>query len=247
MPDPVDPMPVLDAQKGWLAVDKPWGLSVHNDPGQDLVTLMHARICSDDALALRLNVLPPFGVHPVHRLDKETSGVILLATDSGTLARLSQLFATGQVKKKYLALVHGRFDPATHGSGDHVWDFPLSKTAGGRRDPAGRGNRVPCKTKYRVLQQSPHYSLLDIDLLTGRKHQIRRHAKLAGHPVTGDTRYGSEKSVNFLKNTLSYARLGLHCSSIEFLLPGQKEPVCISSQNPLTDMIQLLEKDGDLD
>ena len=244
MTDSVEPIPILYLPKGWLALDTPSGLSVHNDPGNDLVSHIHTRICSDSSLAARIETQPSFRVHPVHRLDKETSGVILLATDNDVLRRLSEMFMLGRIKKKYLALVHGNFNPESTPSENHIWDFPLSKTAGGRNNPAGKGKRVNCKTRYRVNQQRLHYSLLEIELLTGRKHQIRRHAKLSRHPVTGDTRYGSKKSVTYLRNTLSYERLGLHCKSLEFIPPGQKKVVCITSQNPLTEMFQLmLEKE----
>ena len=241
--DLIEPIHILGLQKGWLAVDKPCGLSVHNDPGNDLVSVMDTRIRSDSSLASHLGILPSFKVHPVHRLDKETSGVILLATNNEVLGSLSELFMKGRVKKNYLALVHGNFDPELTNQGYHVWDFPLSKKAGGRNNPGGKGKLVNCKTRYRVLQQSLHYSLLEIELLTGRKHQIRRHAKLSGHPVTGDTRYGSKKSVNYLRNTMSYHRLGLHCKRLEFIPAGQKKAICITSQNPLIDMDQLLAKD----
>ncbi len=235
---------VIYAQKGWLAVDKPCGVSVHNDPGNDLISLLSDRINSDPKLADHLEIRHPFKVAPVHRLDKETSGVILLATDNDSLGLLSQLFVKGLVKKKYIALVHGNFDPKVTRPGNNVWNFALSKQAGGRNNPAGKGNRVNCETLYRVLQQSLHYSLLEIDLLTGRKHQIRRHAKLGGHPVTGDTRYGSKRSIDYLKNTMHYKRLGLHCKSLELILPGQEKPKHIISENSLADIMQLLADDG---
>jgi len=234
---------ILDFQKGWLAVDKPCGLSVHNDPGNDLVYMLSNRIRSDVLLKKHLGISASFRIHPVHRLDKETSGVILLATDINVLRNLSELFMKSGVKKKYLALVHGVFDHEAESHQYHIWDYPLSKTAGGRKDPVGKGRLVNCMTRYKVLQQSSRYSLLEIELMTGRKHQIRRHAKLSGHPVTGDTRYGSKKSIRYLKNTLSYHRTGLHCKCLQFVPPYQKKEVCITSANPLTEMVQLLSDD----
>jgi len=232
---------VLNSQKGWLAVDKPCGISVHNDPGKDIVSFVRAKIQSDLSLAKRLGAEPGFKVQPVHRLDKETSGVLLLATDHGIVKHLSELFAKGEVKKQYLALVHGNFNLAS-GHDEYHWVFPLSKKAGGRNNPTGQGKLVNCKTEYKVLEQSLHYSLLEIKLLTGRKHQIRRHAKLAKHPVTGDMRYGSTKSINYLKN-MGYHRMGLHCSQLEFILPGKNKTVCIQSQNRLEEIHNLLAKD----
>ena len=235
---------ILEFQKGWLAVDKPCGLSVHNDPGKDLVSMLFKKIRSDSLFKKHSEINPSFRIHPVHRLDKETSGVILLATEINTLRGLSKLFMKGMVKKKYLALVHGCFDQEKGSEQYHIWDYPLSKKAGGRKDPVGKGKLVNCMTRYKVLKQSNHYSLLEIELMTGRKHQIRRHAKLAGHPVTGDTRYGSKKSIRYFKNILTCHRLGLHCQSLEFVPPGQKKEVSITSRNPLINMIQLLSNDG---
>ncbi len=235
---------ILEIQKGWLAVDKPCGLSVHNDPGKDLVCLLSERIRSDPLLKKHLGINLSFQIHPVHRLDKDTSGVILFAADIKALRNLSELFMKGRVKKRYLALVHGSFNQEEGSDQYHIWNYPLSKTAGGRKNPVGKGKLVNCMTRHRVLQQSSHYSLLEIELMTGRKHQIRRHAKLSGHPVTGDTRYGSKKSIRYLRKTLSYHRLGLHCKCLEFVLPDQKKEISITSKNPLTDMIQLLLNDG---
>ena len=233
---------ILEVQNGWLAVDKPYGLSVHNDPGYDLVSLLLDAIQADPSLAEDLGVDSVSEVHPVHRLDKATSGVILLATDKIMLSRLSERFVKNQVKKTYLALVHGGFDPDI--KGDQYWDSPLTKTAGGRNNPSGKGKRVRCLTRYKILQQSRRYALLEIDLPTGRKHQIRRHAKLAGHPVTGDTRYGSGRSVTYLRDVCHYDRMGLHCKRLEFVMPGSQKKVTIESINPLSEMMRLLSEDG---
>jgi 23S rRNA-/tRNA-specific pseudouridylate synthase len=241
--DPMTSIHILQAQTGWLAVDKPCNISVHNDPGKDLVSVIADQIKSDANLSGSLGATSGFTVHPVHRLDQETSGVILLATDKTILAQMSDLFALGLVKKQYMALVHGLVAPVPPDPGYGAWTYPLTKTAGGRTNPRGSGPLVACETRYRLVDQSLHYSLLQIDLITGRKHQIRRHAKLAGHPVTGDTRYGSARSLAFLKNNCAYTRLGLHCLSMELTLPGQTRPIHIQSDRSLTQMTRLLETD----
>ena len=237
-------VPILKAEKGWLAVDKPCGTSVHNDPGQDLVSVLTQKIGSDPLLMDLLGISSFFKIQPVHRLDRETGGVILFSVNDQALQQLSTLFVNGRVKKRYTALVHGNFTSRAEDSEYRIWDFPLSKTAGGRNNPAGEGKRVPCRTRYKILEQTPHYALLDIELETGRKHQIRRHAKLSGHPVTGDTRYGSAKSIEYLRTQKSYTRLGLHCRQLEFTLPEQETPFCIESKNPLTEIFQLMKGDG---
>ncbi len=237
---------IIQAQNGWLAVEKPCGMSVHNDPGNDLVSKLTDQIKTDTQLVQTLGVKPGNSVHPVHRLDKETSGVILLACKENILRQLSEQFALHQVKKEYLALIHGQIDESITPGTYQTWDYSLAKKAGGRNNPKGKKPFVACETRYQLLEKSPHYSLLKIDLITGRKHQIRRHAKLAGHPVTGDNRYGSKKSVDFLKNKRSYHRLGLHCQSIEFKAPGsnnKEQSICIQSKNSLEEMMTLLKMD----
>jgi RluA family pseudouridine synthase len=232
---PVDKIQIAARGNGWICVEKPAGISVHNAPGKDLQSILRAQLFSPGDLDQPQNRL-----QPVHRLDKDTSGLLLLATDADVLARLSALFSRGEVQKKYLALVHGNFDlPKEKAS---LWNPPLSKEAGGRNNPAGKGKKVEAMTQYRILEQSPHYALLEIALLTGRKHQIRRHAKLAGHPVTGDSRYGSQRSIRFLKETCNYHRLGLHAFSLEFR-DGDKRVVVTSDQIPL-EMKRLLKQDS---
>lgn len=242
----LDSIHVLQAQNGWLAVDKPCGISVHNDPGKDLVSILNARLAADPRLSRSLEITTRTGIFPVHRLDKETSGVILLACHEKTARLLSEQFFKNQVQKTYLALVHGRIDTPLPEKGFYTWHTPLAKQAGGRHNPKGNKPFKACETRYRVIRTSHHYSLIKIDLVTGRKHQIRRHAKLAGHPVTGDSRYGSKKSVDFLKTRCAYGHLGLHCLSIEITDPvdtGQESRICIQSENPRNDMMKLIEND----
>ncbi len=214
---------------GWICVDKPFGLSVHNDPGRDLVSIL----AGDSQLKGSGDILAP-----VHRLDRETCGLILLASDRKVLSLLSEQFAKRQVKKRYRALVHGCFEP---GQETGLWDTPLSKQAGGRTDPAGKGRQYPAQTRYKVLEQTTHYALLEITLLSGRKHQIRRHAKLAGHPVTGDSRYASPRALAFLKDNRQYATLGLQSCYLEFQDAGRK--VCLELPRLPLEMARLIQDD----
>lgn len=230
---------IVRTGNGWLCAEKPSGMSVHNHPGSDLLCVLERQIRADEDLMVALGAQEGFQIHPVHRLDQETSGLILVATDPDRLRYLSNLFQQGAVQKHYIALVHGNFDPPCDPF--QVWDTPLSKQAGGRTDPRGKGKRVRSETRYRIMDQSPHYTLLEIELVTGRKHQIRRHAKLAGHPVTGDTRYGSKRSVEFLRENHAYDRLGLHSFKIEFIL--DTVPVIITSRQIPRQMTALLDQD----
>lgn len=230
---------IVTAHRGWLCAEKPSGMSVHNDPGNDLLSILERQIQGDGPLAEVLGAEKRFELHPVHRLDRETSGLILMAADPDKLRSLSNLFQQGEVKKTYIALVHGNFDLPYDRI--QVWDTPLSKESGGRTNPEGKGKRVRSETRYRVIDQSVHYAILEIELITGRKHQIRRHAKLGGHPIAGDTRYGSKRSVDFLKKNFAFDRLGLHSLKIEFIL--DKIPITISSSQIPRQMTDLVEHD----
>lgn len=204
---------------GWMVVEKPSGLSVHNAPGSDLCSLMAAYLQDDARRSMASGFDPQFGLHPVHRLDKDTSGLILLACRPGVFNYFSERFARDQVIKHYLALVHGcvQQPPLTQWAD---WRYPLARTAAGRRNPQGTGRRLECMTQYRVLQNSPHYSLIECRLRTGRTHQIRRHAALAGHPILGDQRYGSPRACRFLEKNFNFTRLALHAAVLEIRPPG---------------------------
>jgi 23S rRNA-/tRNA-specific pseudouridylate synthase len=182
---------------------------------------------------------PDFGVHPVHRLDKETSGVMLLAVQRESFRFFSGQFESRQVKKQYIAILHGRLENPEGSDLWGTWEWPLSETAGGRQNPEGPGNRKECRTRYQVLEHSAHYTMAAIEILTGRTHQIRRHAKLSGHSVVGDARYGSMRAINFLNRHFGFGRLALHARSLTLQLPGGKEPETIETPEIPLQMLNL--------
>lgn len=214
------PIPLLAGGKDWLVVDKPAGMTVHNAPGQDVCSLVADFVLKESSTLGQMDTDPGFGVNPVHRLDRETSGILLLATTTKAFQFFSQQFESRQVRKLYIAILHGSLaDP----KGDDpwgTWGWALTRTAGGRRHPEGAGRRQPARTRYRILDRSARYTMVEIDLLSGRKHQIRRHAKLAGHAVIGDTRYGSKRAAAYLKKNLAFERLALHAHMLSLKLPG---------------------------
>lgn len=210
-------IPVLASGAGWVAVDKPCGLSIHNEPGNDL--------CSIVAEGLKENA---FSVNPVNRIDRDTSGVILLGLDKPTTSFLGRQFQERGVVKKYIALVHGQ-PGVTKETG--LWEMRLADKPGGRKNPVGQGKKKECLTKYEVLATSIHYSLIECELLTGRKHQIRRHARLNKTPITGDKRYGSPKSLGYLSVNCDYHRLGLHSCELKIITP-EKKALTIKSPTP---------------
>lgn len=222
-------MTFLASGKGWLVVDKPAGMTVHNDPGRDVCSLVLAHIQREAGGLDRIGLDPDFGVNPVHRLDKETSGVLLLAATPALFRFFSKQFEARQVEKRYAAVLHGRLEKPQGSDAWETWRWPLSKTAGGRNQPQGGHPRLAATTRYRILDISERYTMVEIDLLSGRKHQIRRHAKLSGHPVVGDARYGSKRAVDYLKKNCGFDRLGLHARSITFQVPDRSAPKTVAT------------------
>jgi 23S rRNA-/tRNA-specific pseudouridylate synthase len=233
-------MAVVACGPRWLVVDKPCGLSIHNDPGRDLCSLALAAVRAGRLPAMDRDVST---LHAVHRIDRETSGIVLLASDPETLAFFGGQFAQRSVHKRYLAVIHGAIEAPLPDPAWREWNWPLTAGAAGRNDPMGKGQRMPCITRWRVLEHRPRYSLIECEPLTGRKHQIRRHAKLAGHPVVGDPRYGSARSLEYLGRHRDFHRLGLHAHALTIRLPGQATDTTFESGGLPEAMRQLLEMD----
>ncbi|MCP4630088.1 MAG: RluA family pseudouridine synthase, partial [bacterium] len=176
-----------------------------------------------------------FGFHPVHRLDRQTSGVILFACTSDVFRHFSHQFENRTVEKQYIALLHGNLREDT----ESIWTYPLGLKSGGRSNPKGSGSKQAASTRYRVLEHSKHYTLTECEPLTGRKHQIRRHAKLSGHPVVGDARYGSVRAVKFLKTNHGFDRQALHAVSLSIQPPDSSEKITLRTVQ-IPDAIQTL-------
>ena len=237
-------IPVLAAGKDWLVVDKPAGMTVHNKPGMDLCSIALTHVQNETAAKGEINIDPDFGVNPVHRLDKETSGIILLAATREMFQFFSNQFQSRQVIKRYAAFLHGLLEKPEGNDLWKTWRWPLADTAGGRVKPEGSGHRKHSETRFRVLDHSAHYTMVEIELLSGRTHQIRRHAKLSGHPVVGDTRYGSTRAANYLKQHFAFERLALHARSLTLRLPGGKDPETIETPSIPGQMLELFQNDG---
>jgi RluA family pseudouridine synthase len=237
------PVRISAVGKGWLVIEKPAGLSVHNAPGKDLCSLAMSMIKKVPEAMQRIILDPEFGLHPVHRLDKETSGLILLAASREGFRFFSNQFESRQVKKQYVAILHGRLEKPEDNDSWGTWEWPLSETAGGRHHPEGPGNLKDSQTRYRVLEHSSHYTMVEIELQTGRTHQIRRHAKLSGHPVVGDARYGSMRAINYLKRNAAFVRLALHARALTLQLPGGNAPKIIETPTIPSQMQDLFEND----
>jgi RluA family pseudouridine synthase len=244
LPDHITPhqLPVLGYGAGWIALEKPAGQSVHNNPGSDLCSLLKTFFSSHPAESKALLFDLDFGVHPVHRLDKDTSGVILLACQREAFHFLARQFSDRKIAKRYLAVLHGHLSPQRQDEWLR-WNWPLSKKAGGRQSPAGPPPLQACRTRYRVMSHTPHYTVIECDPSTGRKHQIRRHAKMAGHAIVGDRRYGTLRAVRHLASQHGFLRLALHAKSLDFRGPGRKKYITIQSPCLPSEIQALLNQD----
>jgi len=236
-------IPMIAAGKGWLAVDKPAGITVHNAPGGDICSLTAAFIHETPDVSRQMDMDPDFGINPIHRLDKETSGIILLAATPEMFRFFSRQFESRRIRKHYAAILHGRLENPKGKEAWGAWHWALAETAGGRFRPEGSGQRKAGETRYRVLDRSAHYTMVEIEILTGRKHQIRRHAKLAGHPVVGDSRYGSRRAANYLRENFAFDRLALHARSLTLLLPGEVQQATLQTPAIPGQMQDLFEND----
>ncbi len=202
---------ILRQEKDWIVVDKPAGISVHNDEDpSNLISELSQQIQSTTFF-------------PVHRLDKETSGLQVFALNEKKAAELAQLFQNKEVQKLYQGVVAGRLPEKG------TWLLPLSDKGEGWKNPAGRvEDRKNCETHFRLLKSSAYFSWMEFDIRTGRQHQIRKHCVLSGHALIGDSRYGNPKYNSKIQQLYGFNRMALHCS--EMTLASSEKLV---SQAPL--------------
>jgi 23S rRNA-/tRNA-specific pseudouridylate synthase len=156
----------------------------------------------------------------------------------------SKQFESRQVKKRYVAILHGLLEKPEGNDPWGTWRWALGKNAGGRHNPEGAGHRQDSETRYRVLGHSAHYTMVEIELLSGRTHQIRRHAKLSGHPVVGDARYGSTRAINYLRRNHAFDRLALHARALTLQLSRGEEPKTVETPTIPNQMQDLFENDS---
>jgi 23S rRNA pseudouridine1911/1915/1917 synthase len=178
------PLSVLYEDQDLLVIDKPPGMVVHPSPGHSHATLVNALLAYCPGLGSIKGVLRP-GI--VHRLDKDTSGLMVVAKTDAALQHLQKQFKERMVTKRYLALVRGRVKPA-----EGVINFPIGRDPRNRKKLAVVGTGRPAATRYRVVATWARHSLIEAQPLTGRTHQIRVHFSVLGHPVVGDAIYGGK-------------------------------------------------------
>jgi 23S rRNA pseudouridine1911/1915/1917 synthase len=204
----------------WLMViDKPAGLVVHPAPGHWQGTLVNALLHRWRATA----DLDPSRLGIVHRLDKDTSGVLIVAKDAGTLEALGRQFRRRQVHKQYLALVHGRLK-ADRGSIDR----PIGRHPVHRKRMAVREHGRSAVTRYEVLERFDRATFVRLFPETGRTHQIRVHLASLGHPLLSDATYAASRTLPLS----SLQRHALHAELIAFQHPATAAPVSVIAPPP---------------
>lgn len=202
---------ILYEQHGLLVIDKPSGLAVHGGSGVAYGVVEAMRHVRPSAHFLEL----------VHRLDRGTSGLLMLAEKRSLLRFLHEELREGRMHKVYVALLAGRLKGA-----EHDIRAPLHKTV----QPSGEHIvRVAHEGKeahsvFRVLERIGDTTLVEVVLYTGRTHQIRVHAQFLGHPIIGDEKYGIDE-LNRRMKAVGINRLFLHARDLDIRLPGQEQPL----------------------
>jgi 23S rRNA pseudouridine1911/1915/1917 synthase len=217
------PLDVRYEDENLLVLNKPAGMVVHPAAGHERGTLVNAILahCPD---------LPGVGGEKrpgiVHRLDKETSGLIIVAKNDATLRGLQNQFKRRTVAKVYLALVEGAMQPA-----QALIDAPIGRDPKQRKRmaviaPGSSAQSRPAQTKYQVKQFYEGYTLVECHPLTGRTHQIRVHLAFAGYPIVGDTVYGRRKP------SLPLKRHFLHAAELTFKRPADGVEMTLVAELP---------------
>lgn len=219
---------IVFENKDLLVVNKPAGMVVHPSPGHDRGTLVHAALGhAPDIAGIGGEERP--GI--VHRLDKETSGLIVIAKNDQAHHALQDQFRNRSVEKIYLTLVDG-IPPTPAGR----VETPIGRNSSHRKlmavVPAEKGRQAV--TEYRTLERFPSHTLLEVHPLTGRTHQIRVHMAFLGCPVVGDVVYGKRHP------TLEIGRQFLHAARLKITLPGERKPHDFEAPLP-GDLLHVLE------
>jgi 23S rRNA pseudouridine1911/1915/1917 synthase len=209
------PLKIVHEDTALIVIDKPAGLVVHPGAGQPDRTLMNALLAHAPALA----GVPRAGI--VHRLDKDTSGLLVVAKTVEAQADLVKQLADRTMRRVYLALVQG--DPPASGT----IDAPVGRDPRARTRMAVTHRGKPARTTYRVLERFGRAALVECRLETGRTHQIRVHFQHIRHPLVGDTVYRRGT-----RHGIAFARQALHAAELSLRHPSSGEPLTWRSPLP---------------
>lgn len=210
------PLDILYEDRDVIVIDKPAGMVVHPGAGKETHTLVHALLYHCGELSSVSRERP--GI--VHRLDKETSGVMVAAKNNQAHLNLARQFKKHSIHRRYIALVEGSV-PFDEG----IVDVPLKRHAVDRKKMfvSFSEEAREARTFYRVLARFKDYTAVELLPETGRTHQLRVHMFYLGHPILGDAVYGRKKN---------FSRLALHAKDLAFEHPATKEHIEFSSPLP---------------
>ena len=226
------PLTIIYEDKDILVVDKPAGLTTHPAPGHPNHTLVNALLSHCPNLAASGDLLRP-GI--VHRLDKDTSGLMVIAKNSFAKRHLLDQFKSRAVTKGYLVLVKGRLSPQRG-----VIEAPVGREPYNRKRMAIVETGKEAITQYKVKEYLNDYTLIEVTPVTGRTHQIRVHLSAIGYPVVGDPVYGAGCKHDYL--TLHLKRQFIHAYRLGFHIPTTNEYQEFSCDLPqeLREALQLI-------
>ena len=210
------PLSVVYQDEDIIVIDKPSGMLVHPGAGHPGGTLMNAVLSICPELSVMNSTTRP-GL--VHRLDKDTSGTILVAKNEKALTNMSDQFKNRSVVKKYVALVKGNLSDKAA-----IIDGPIRRDRSERKRMSVAEGGKESTTRYELMQRYRSFDMVDVIPLTGRTHQIRVHFSSIGHPVAGDALYGGK--------TDRLDRQFLHAYSLSFRHPTSGDDLCFDSKLP---------------
>ena len=221
------PLEILYKDEYLVAINKPSGLLVHKSPIDKHETRFALQLIRDQIGQY---------VHPIHRLDKPTSGVLLFALDPQIARRMSELFRSSKVEKEYIAIVRGYTQETS------MIDYPLKQMLDTKAQKLQGITKEAqeARTAYRRLatvelpfpvSRYPvaRYSLVKLFPKTGRKHQLRRHMKHIFHPIVGDTKHGRGEHNKLFREKFASHRLLLHSNKLKFMHPVTQKEVVIEA------------------
>jgi 23S rRNA pseudouridine1911/1915/1917 synthase len=233
------PLEIVYEDEDLAVVNKPAGMMVHagsgaTDDARNRGTLVNALLHHLQELSSTSGPLRP-GI--VHRLDKQTSGLIVVAKNDATHARLSSMFARRQVRKLYIALVQGELAQERGTVNASISRDSIRRTRMTTRLEGGRSAVSHWQVLRRIQGPYGKFTLVSVRIETGRTHQIRVHMASLGHPVVGDTLYGAPSAIAPLAAASSLPRLVLprnflHAAELELAHPGSGEPLSLVSNLP---------------
>jgi 23S rRNA pseudouridine1911/1915/1917 synthase len=229
-PDPTIPVEVVYEDDDLLIVNKPSGLVVHPAPGHWQGTLVNALMARDDHYGGIAGVARP-GI--VHRLDRDTSGLLIVARNDAAQAGVMAQLKARRVRKTYLALAQGSVSAAVGRI-----EAPIGRDPKDRKRMAVVADGRKAVTGYRVRERFAGWTLLELDLVTGRTHQIRVHLAALGHPVAGDPVYGTGTS---RRGPDGLERLFLHAWRLELVSP--RSATLVRAEAPLPPELERVLED----